>query len=348
MSARLHVLLGAGGVGKTTLAAGYALALARGGARVGLLGIDPALRLGTALGLDLGAGEAVVPGSGSLRAALLSPEETLRRWAIEASPDATARQRLFANPFFVALADRLASATDLLAAARVAEWVERDPELAHLVVDTAPGLGAVEFLRRPERIAALLEGRLVALLRRLGRQGVRRAPHGIARRVLAGVMRIGGSALLLDLAELIALAEALLAKLLERVERARRWLADPSTEILLVAAVRTDAADIAERFAAALEEVGLEPSAAVLNRALPPGLGAHLAGLDVPDLPDARALVRYARAYATQQAEVAREAGRWARRVVTLPSVRGLDGAERHAALGALGEALRAGLAARQ
>ena len=38
MSARLHVLVGSGGVGKTTLSAGYALALARSGRRVGLLG----------------------------------------------------------------------------------------------------------------------------------------------------------------------------------------------------------------------------------------------------------------------------------------------------------------------
>ena len=64
MTARLHVLLGAGGVGKTTLAAGYAVALARAGGRVGLLGIDPARRLSGALGLTLADREVVVPAFG--------------------------------------------------------------------------------------------------------------------------------------------------------------------------------------------------------------------------------------------------------------------------------------------
>lgn len=50
---RLHVFVGGGGVGKTTLSAGYALALAQSGKRVGLLGIDPAKRLQSALGLSL-------------------------------------------------------------------------------------------------------------------------------------------------------------------------------------------------------------------------------------------------------------------------------------------------------
>ena len=81
MSARLHVLLGAGGVGKTTLAAGFALSLARAGSRVGLLGIDPARRLQSALGVTLQDRAMPVSGwqdprslareTGSLHAALL-------------------------------------------------------------------------------------------------------------------------------------------------------------------------------------------------------------------------------------------------------------------------------------
>ena len=81
MTPRLHVLLGAGGVGKTTLAAGYALALAREGRRVGLLGIDPARRLQGALGLALPDLEVPVPGAPRLQAALLRPTDCLRRWA---------------------------------------------------------------------------------------------------------------------------------------------------------------------------------------------------------------------------------------------------------------------------
>ena len=114
MSARLHVLVGSGGVGKTTLSAGYALALASRGRRVGLLGIDPARRLQGALGLTLTDLEARVPVEGELRAALLRPADCLRRWAKEACTDDAARARLEGNAFFLAMADRLAGATDIL------------------------------------------------------------------------------------------------------------------------------------------------------------------------------------------------------------------------------------------
>ena len=51
---RVIVLIGAGGVGKTSCSTGLAIAIAQTGARVGLLSIDPAKRLADALGIPLG------------------------------------------------------------------------------------------------------------------------------------------------------------------------------------------------------------------------------------------------------------------------------------------------------
>ena len=48
----LYVFLGAGGVGKTTLSASYALSCANSGRKVILLSIDPAQRLRSAFGID--------------------------------------------------------------------------------------------------------------------------------------------------------------------------------------------------------------------------------------------------------------------------------------------------------
>lgn len=230
MTTRLHVLLGAGGVGKTTLAAGYALALARAGGRVGLLGIDPARRLQSALGLALTDCEVAVPAAGDLHAALLCPEESLRRWAEEACPNPAALASLRDNAFFVALADRLAASTDVLAAVRLAEWVERDPSLTDLVVDTAPGLNAVEFLRRPQRLTAFLEGRLVRWLRLLSRSprggSIGGFMRGAARRALGGLTRIAGTHTILELADLLASVEGMLEGMVHRLEHAQRWLRD--------------------------------------------------------------------------------------------------------------------------
>jgi len=344
VTARLHVLLGAGGVGKTTLAAGYALALARAGRRVGVLGIDPSKRLQGALGIELPDLEVPVPAAGELRAALLRPELCMRRWAAETCPDADARARLLHNAFFVAVADRLATATDLLAAVRVAEWAERDPELDDLVVDTAPGLDAIEFLRRPQRLTAFLEGRLALWLRQLSvadRHGaLGDAVRGGARRVLGGIARIGGMRLLLELADFVALAHGLFGQMLERVERMQAWLLAPSTEILLVTAVRPDADRTARELIEALASVQLAPSALVLNRAVPRELAGEIEGLASP-APHAAALLHYARAYAAVQSRLSTAMLPLAPRLVHVGAARGLDEADRISALAAVGEQLR-------
>lgn len=322
MSARLHVLVGAGGVGKTTLASGLALALARRGRRVGLLGIDPARRLQGALGIALGDAEVDVPGWG-VRAALFAPEECLRRWAAESCADDAARARLAKNTFFLALADRLAGVTDVLAAVRVAEWLERHPDTDDLVVDTAPGLDAVEFLRRPRALAAFLEGRLVTSLRWLARAEGALAQRA-ATRALGALARIGGARLLLDLAEFVALANELLARMLPRLDVVRAWLASADAEIILVTAPRADAVDGARAIAAALGAIHVAPGRVVLNRAWPDGARAELDALDPRDAGAGGPVVRFARASAELDARVSVALAEIAP-VVRVPSARVAD-----------------------
>jgi anion-transporting ArsA/GET3 family ATPase len=346
----LHVLLGAGGVGKTTLAAGYGVALARAGGRVGLLGIDPSYRLQDALGIRLGDRAVTVPGAPGLSAALLVPGDALRRWSSEDVEDRAAQARLLANPFFLALSDRLASATDVLASVRVAEWAERDPALTDLVVDTAPGLNALEFLRRPEQVEAFLTGRLVTALRWLAhieRQGSFSAVEAGARRMLAGLARIGGTRMLLDLAELLSLVQRPFEHLLARLGRARLWLEGDDARILLVTSARDEAAAAtAIQTCAVLQDLGMGPWATIVNRALPAALGRELAAVEQEaTTPEAAAEVRYARACATAQERVVAQVARLAPRLVVLGAGRGLDGEGRLEALAAIGEQLRVALA---
>jgi anion-transporting ArsA/GET3 family ATPase len=299
VSARLHVLLGQGGVGKTTLAAGLALALSRAGRRVGLLGIDPSGRLRNALGLrELP--ELPVDVAPGLQAALLRPAASLRRWVAEARGDPA----LLGNPFFVALADRLAAATDAVAAVRVAEWAEHDAALDDLVVDTAPGLHGLEFLGKPERLLALLHGRLLRWLS----QGADRE----SRRVVRGLSRIAGTSVLVDLVEFTMLIERVAGRLVQRLDHARAWLRGPSTDLMLVCLARPGAADGVRTLAAELRALQLEPGAILLNRALPPSL-------PLADAPGPFA--RFVRASLRHQEETLRELPG----AIEVPIVEGLD-----------------------
>ncbi len=339
MSARLHVLLGQGGVGKTTLASAYALALAQGGRRVGLLGVDPAGRLRDALGMaDLPELPAAVPGAPGLCVALLRPAETLRRWAGEELGEE--RARLMENPFFVALADRLAAATDALAAVRVAEWAEADPALDDLVVDTAPGLPGLEFLGKPEQLLSLLHGHLFRWLSAAAATSVLERE---GRRVLRGLARIAGGRVLLELGEFSLLIERVASAMVGRLEHAKVWLRDENTELLLVCAARTGAAAGARVLAGELRGLGLTPGPAVLNRALPRALiAAPLEDVSGESL----AFRRFVAASARLQAETARELSA-SFRVAEVPIAPGLDagGPARLSALAALGVQLIAALA---
>jgi len=61
------------------------------------------------------------------------------------------------------LADRLAAATDLLAAVRVAEWAERDPQMTDLVVDTAPGVNAIATAKKRAPREALVRPTILGI-----------------------------------------------------------------------------------------------------------------------------------------------------------------------------------------
>ena len=88
---RVIIILGAGGVGKTTSAVTLAFLGARMGKRVGLLSIDPAKRLAAALGIGLGSrlSKVKIPAEfavkGSIHAAMLDQKSVFDEMDIRTS-----------------------------------------------------------------------------------------------------------------------------------------------------------------------------------------------------------------------------------------------------------------------
>lgn len=243
---RLTLVLGAGGVGKTTLAAALGLAHARAGTRAALLGVDPARRLRSALALaELPEQGVAIPnaGPGGLEIALLDPSACLRRWVAEACPDDAERARLNANPYFIALADRLAGFTDAIGCVRAVEWAERDPAIAELVLDTAPGIPAVELLARPDKLVAFFDGRLIHWMTRLARLGGKGPASRGSRRMLAGLADLSGADVLRDFGHLVSALDGAIATMIARLERARSWLRDPRTAIVIACGVTADSVE---------------------------------------------------------------------------------------------------------
>jgi anion-transporting ArsA/GET3 family ATPase len=156
----LVVAVGAGGVGKTTLAAALGAASARAGRDTLVMTFDPSLRLKDALGVDLTASEREVRVDvgtrGRLEASLLDPRTTFDRLVARHAPDEATRRRILTNPFYRHLSGTLAGVLEYMAVERLFE-VAAEGRYERVVLDTPPTRQALDFLEAPSRIVGFLD-----------------------------------------------------------------------------------------------------------------------------------------------------------------------------------------------
>jgi anion-transporting ArsA/GET3 family ATPase len=182
---KIIVYLGTGGVGKTSVAAATALAMARQGVKAMVLTTDPSLRLRTALRLEDGLSEQRVPLDGDcpgeLWAGLLDVRATLdeavRLYAKPASVD-----RILNHQIYATIANSLSGMQELMAVERIDQLRLRGFD--HLVIDTAPSRHAFEILDKPALFADFSSSKKVKLVGRTYRFVERLGLNTIGRNAL--------------------------------------------------------------------------------------------------------------------------------------------------------------------
>lgn len=272
--APLLVVVGAGGVGKTTLAAALGLESARGGDRTLVMTFDPSHRLKDALGVgDEAREEAVrVKGTGGrLDVALLDARRTFDRLIRRYAPDEAAADRIFGNRFYRDLAGSLAGILEYMAVERLFEASEAR-EYDRIILDTPPTRQALDFLEAPDRIVSFLESGAVKLALNpwweaggLGRMPLRIAAKG-AEEVADRIM---GKRLLRDMVEFFRAFQPLYDGFQERAEEVRRLLRAKGTVFALVAGPGPDRIPDALFFARKLKEAGHRLGPVVVNGVAP-------------------------------------------------------------------------------
>ena len=157
----LVVLLGPGGVGKTTLAAACGLAAARLGRKALVMTVDPAHRLVQALGLEGAADRPVevrrpgIGAGGRLTAMQIDPGATFDRLLGRiASPEAARRIR--ANRLYAGLVDSLPGVIEYMGVEALAEHAGAGATDL-IVLDTPPAARGLDFLTAPKRMVDLLD-----------------------------------------------------------------------------------------------------------------------------------------------------------------------------------------------
>lgn len=161
----LHIVLGKGGVGKSTVAAAVALSAAKRGAQVLAIELSPPAGLARLLGVSpIAPGQAVEAHPG-VWLSFFDGEAALAEYLLQTFGLRRLLNRVFAHPVYRAFASAAPGLKELMAIGKVRDEVRKrrlgGPLWDTVVVDAGASGHALQYLRMPQAAAGAFGGGLV-------------------------------------------------------------------------------------------------------------------------------------------------------------------------------------------
>ena len=276
------VCAGAGGVGKTTIAATIALRAAMEGRKAAVLTIDPARRLASSLGLKELSNtpskvdarkfsSAGIEPNGELWAMMLDTKTTFDEVVTQYAPTPEQGERIINNRFYKSIAGTLSGTQEYMAMEKLYE-LHANGDYDLIVIDTPPTRHALDFLDAPKRLIDFFESRvlrwfLIPYMKAGG--GIFKIANVAATAFLRIVKRIVGAEVLEDTAEFFANLEGMYDGFKQRARDVNNLLRSNATTFVVVTSPVQDSVTEATFFASRLNEAGLPFGALVVNRVHP-------------------------------------------------------------------------------
>ena len=157
------VVLGCGGVGKTTVAAALGLGLADSKSKGAIFTVDPSQRLCQTLGLSKLSLESSTLYDGRVEVYGLEVHDGLKKLISKAIPDAARVERILKHRLFRMIEGNISHLDHFLAMEKIVELLERD-DLDFLVIDTPPHDQAFEFFESPQILSRFLDKAFLKIL----------------------------------------------------------------------------------------------------------------------------------------------------------------------------------------
>lgn len=285
----LVIVVGSGGVGKTTLAAAMGVVSAQAGIDSLVMTFDPSLRLKDALGVGHAPTdeEIKVPGTeGELRAALLDARKTFDRLVRRHTDDPEAQRRILENEYYGHLAGRLGGILEYMAVERLYEAYS-EQRYDRIILDTPPTAQAIDFLEAPSRVSSFLDsGALKIALRPWfddgGRLKMSRGMSFMGKGIESFLDRAVGMDLLRDMSEFFRAFEPMFEGFDQRARQVEDMLRSRNTLFVLVTSPGESRIADTLFFARRLKEKGHRLGPIIVNRMHPV--------FDRADLPEAPAM----------------------------------------------------------
>ncbi len=281
-SRRVLLVVGCGGVGKTTTTAALGLAAARRGKRVLCLTIDPARRLSQSLGIEEMKTEAqtIDPAlfaraglevSGSMTVMMLDTKSTFDGLIRELSPSPEQRDRILNNVLYKYISTSLAGTQEYMAMEKL-HATKADPKYDLILLDTPPTANALDFLDAPERLVGAIDSAatrwLVEAVQSSGTFSLNVLAKGAAA-IVRGIGKVSGNGFLEQMGGFIAEINSLFGGWKKRADAVSQALRGPDVAYVLVTTPDPLAVREVLFFAERLREQNMHRDAFVVNRVHP-------------------------------------------------------------------------------
>ncbi|MGC2305347.1 ArsA family ATPase [Candidatus Binatus sp.] len=277
----IPILLGTGGVGKTTIAAALALAGASANLNTAVITVDPSKRLRDALGLARLGGQPTRIGARQLAAAGLDPHLQLSAMMLDVSgawdaiverfvADPATRRKVFDNPFYKSLTAEFAGSEAFAALQRLYD-LHQTGAFELEVVDTPPASHSFEFLQTPARLIRLLDSRTARWLFTPSLSASRiamKVASNAARFVVREIERFAGSNVLSTITDFFAAMAESMDGIIDRLQKTEALLHSPAVKFVMVTTAEPDRIRQARELLSQMGAEGLKLSAIVINRFL--------------------------------------------------------------------------------
>ena len=279
---RVILVVGCGGVGKTTTTAALGLAAARRGKRVLCLTIDPARRLSQSLGFEqmTTAAQQVSPAlfersglqvKGSMTVMMLDTKSTFDNLIAQLAPTPEKRDSILGNVLYKYISTSLAGTQEYMAMEKLYA-VKGDPAYDLILLDTPPTTNALDFLDAPERLIGALDSSATRWFVQAFQSSRKLSLNLLARStaaILRGSGRLTGGGFLEQVASFITEINEIFGSWRARANEISGALRGPEVAYVLV--TTPDPLSVREvlYFADRLREQSMRRDAFVVNRVHP-------------------------------------------------------------------------------
>lgn len=270
-SSKVILVMGSGGVGKTTVAASLGVVAAQMGRKVLVMTIDPSLRLATSLGLSRDSKRVVPVDKDCLFAYLLDSESSFHSFVRESIDHPDRAKKLLSNKLFKQLSTTLSGSQEFTSLERLVFFHDsNDYDL--IILDTPPTQHAIDFLGAPEKLYTLFDDSVSKwFLRPVQDQGpLRRMIHRGTERVFKTFEMATGAEFVNELREFFISVHGLRKSITRISRQAESILSDESTQFILVTSGNQSKDREVNHCVQQLKDRNLHLKAIVVNKCHPP------------------------------------------------------------------------------